>query len=98
MPPEALERKLGRPFELRLGANESSFGISPKALDVILARATEVWKYPDATCHDLKSALAAHLGCSPSNVVVGPGIDGLLGHIAREVLDPGDIVVTSLGS
>ena len=29
--PEAMERARGRPFRARLGANESSFGPSPKA-------------------------------------------------------------------
>ena len=29
--PEALERRRGRAFDLRIGANESAFGISPKA-------------------------------------------------------------------
>ena len=28
--PETIERKRGRPFRLRLGANESAFGVSPQ--------------------------------------------------------------------
>ena len=57
-----------------------------------------MWKYCDPENHDLKAALAAHLGIPQANVVVGEGIDGLLGLIVRMYLNPGDAVVTSLGA
>ncbi len=60
--------------------------------------AGEVWKYGDPENHDLKQALARHHGCTPAHVVVGPGIDGLLGLICRLTLAPGTPVVTSLGA
>jgi histidinol-phosphate aminotransferase len=37
--------------------------------------------YGDPENHDLKQALAAHHGCRPENIVVGEGIDGLLGYL-----------------
>ena len=57
-----------------------------------------MWKYCDPENHDLKAALAAQLGIPQANVVVGEGIDGLLGLIVRMYLNPGDAVVTSLGA
>ena len=33
--PEALERRFGRPFQARLGANESTFGPSPRAVEAM---------------------------------------------------------------
>ena len=77
--PETLERQRGAPFVARLGANENGFGPSPRAVAAMRDAAAEVWKYGDPTNHDLKAALAAHCGVGPENVVVGEGIDALLG-------------------
>lgn len=96
--PETLERRRGIPFRARLGANESLFGASPQALAAMRAAVDEVSLYGDPENHDLKQALADHHGCSPAHIVVGPGIDGLLGLLCRLVLEPGTPVVTSLGA
>jgi len=95
--PETLERQRGAPFRARLGANENGFGPSPLAIEAMRKAAAEVWKYGDPTNHDLKAALAAHCGCEPGNIVVGEGIDGLLGLAVRLMVAPGDRVVTSAG-
>lgn len=89
---------MGQPFRARLGANESLFGPSPKALAAMAQAAGEVWMYGDPENHDLKQALAARHGCRPENIVVGEGIDGLLGYLVRLTIGPGDKVVTSLGA
>lgn len=96
--PEAQERARGRAFRARLGANESLFGPSPKAIAAMAAAASEAWMYGDPEVHDLRAAIAAHHGCTPAHVVVGEGIDGLLGLLVRLLIGPGDAVVTSLGA
>jgi len=96
--PETLERLEGRPFRARLGANESLFGPSPRAVAAMQAAAGETWAYADPENHDLKQALARHHGCGPENIAVGPGIDNLLNLTCRLTLDPGTPVVTSLGA
>lgn len=96
--PETLERRMGQPFRARLGANESLFGPSPRAVAAMTAAASEAWMYGEPENFDLKQALARHHGCAPGNIVVGPGIDGLLGLLCRLTLDPGTAVVTSLGA
>ncbi|MGH6816845.1 MAG: pyridoxal phosphate-dependent aminotransferase [Hyphomicrobiaceae bacterium] len=96
--PESQERTRGRPFRARLGANESLFGPSPKAVAAMAAAAAEVWKYGDPENYDLEAALAKTNGVAPENVVVGEGIDGLLGTIVRLFVEPGGAVVTSLGA
>ena len=96
--PEEQERTRGAPFAARLGANESLFGPSPKALAAIRAEAEQVWKYGDPTSHDLRAALADHMGVAVENVLVGEGIDGLLGNLVRLLVAPGDAVVTSDGA
>jgi histidinol-phosphate aminotransferase len=96
--PEAQERKRGRKFRARLGANESLFGPSPKALAAIRDAAAENWKYCDPENHDLKQALAASLGVAPANITIGEGIDGLFGTVARMYVEPGTPVATSAGA
>jgi histidinol-phosphate aminotransferase len=96
--PETLERRSGIPFRARLGANESLFGPSPGALAAMAQAASDVWMYGDPEAYDLKTALAAHHGISPANIVVGEGIDGLLGYLVRLTIAPGDAVVTSDGA
>ena len=96
--PEAQERVRGAEFDARLGANESVFGPSPKAIAAMQAESAEIWKYGDSTNHDLRHALAAHYDITPENVMVGEGIDGLLGYLVRLMVGPGDKVVTSDGA
>uniref|UniRef100_UPI0035B2FE9B pyridoxal phosphate-dependent aminotransferase n=1 Tax=Paenirhodobacter enshiensis TaxID=1105367 RepID=UPI0035B2FE9B len=96
--PETQERRMGHPFAARLGANENGFGPSPRAIAAMAAAAGEVWKYGDPENHDLRKALAEKHDCDPANIVVGEGIDGLLGYLVRLVIAPGDRVVTSEGA
>ncbi len=96
--PEEQERARGAPFAARLGANENLFGPSPAALDAMRAEAAEVWKYGDPKSHELREALARHMRVTPENVLVGEGIDGLLGNLVRLLVAPGDAVVTSGGA
>ena len=96
--PETLERKRGRAFKARIGANESGFGPAPSVIAAMQAAAGDSWKYADPENHDLKSAIAAHLGVPFENVNVGGGIDGLLGLVVRLYAAPGDVILSSLGA
>ncbi len=96
--PEEVERVRRRPFVARLGANENTFGPSPRAIAAMQAASAEAWKYGDPTSHELRAALAAHHGVRPNNLVVGEGIDGLLSYIAHLLVAPGDAVVTTAGT
>lgn len=95
--PEALERMTGRPIQLRLGANESPFGASPKAVAAMKADLESCYLYGDPESLFLREALATRHSISAQEISVGSGIDEILGWIARAFLNPGDTVVTSLG-
>ncbi|WP_157015142.1 pyridoxal phosphate-dependent aminotransferase [Mesorhizobium xinjiangense] len=96
--PEVQEEERGQPFRARIGANESGFGPSPGVIEAMRAAACEMWKYCDSECRELRRALAVHHGVKPDNIVVGEGIDGLLGLAVRLFAAPGANVVTSLGA
>ncbi|PZX15981.1 histidinol-phosphate aminotransferase [Palleronia aestuarii] len=96
--PETMERLRGAPFTARLGANESPFGPSPRAIAAMCDAVTEAWMYPDPENHDLRQALADYHEIGLDHIVVGEGIDGLLGVVVRLLVAPGDAVVTSDGA
>lgn len=96
--PETLERRLGQSFLARLGANESPFGAAPSAQAAMVAAVSSGWKYGDPESHDLRLALSRHHRIADDEVVIGEGIDGLLGLAVRLYAPPGAPVVTSLGA
>ena len=96
--PETQERALGRAFSARLGANESQFGPSPRAIEAMAQAAQEVWQYGDPENHDLKQALAAHHNIDPGHITLGEGIDGLLLTLTRLTVASGDAILTSDGA
>ena len=96
--PEEQERARGEPFAARLGANESVFGPSPRAVEAMRAAAPEAWKYADPQSHEVREALAGSLRIPAAAIKVGEGIDGLLGIAVRLFVGPGDRVVTSAGA
>jgi histidinol-phosphate aminotransferase len=96
--PETQERARQTPFAARLGANECVFGPSPVAIRAMQDAVADVWMYGDPESYDLRAALAAFHGTTMQNIIVGEGIDGLLGYLARLMIEPGDSVVTSDGA
>ena len=96
--PEEHERTRGAPFAARLGANENIFGPSPDAIRAMRDGSADIWMYGDPTSHDLRTALAVHLDVGYDNILVGEGIDGLMGYLVRLLIDAGDTVVTSDGA
>jgi len=96
--PDTQQRLRGMPYKARLGANENGFGPSPKAVLAMQQAAGDVWMYGDELSFELGEALAAKYGVQAQNIIVGEGIDGLLGNLARLVVEPGVQVVTSTGA
>jgi histidinol-phosphate aminotransferase len=96
--PEAIERARGARFELRLGANESPFGPSPLALRAATRALRRAAWYGDPESHELSERLAELTGRPRSEVLVGSGIDDLLGLAVRCVLEPGDVAVAASGT
>ncbi|MBM3278251.1 MAG: aminotransferase class I/II-fold pyridoxal phosphate-dependent enzyme [Candidatus Handelsmanbacteria bacterium] len=98
VPPEALERRNGRPLAVRVGANESAFGISPLAREAMRGAVEQISWYNDPEAHELRLTLAPLHGVAMEEVCVAAGIDELLGLMVRLSVEPGDPVVSSRGS
>ena len=96
--PETLERQRGEAFRVRVGANESAFGISPKAAEAMREAIGTVAWYNDPEGYELRSAIAACHGVGVEEVLLGAGIDEMLGNVVRMVIETGMPVVTSHGA
>jgi histidinol-phosphate aminotransferase len=96
--PEELARRAGHERLLRLGANESAFGVPPGALEAMRAELGNTSWYGDPESLELREALAGRHGCSVENITVASGIDDLLGLAVRGYLAPGETTVAALGT
>ena len=96
--PEVMERRSGREFRVRIGANESCFGISPLAIAAMTSELPRASWYGDPESSDLRAAIAERLDIEMANLSIACGIDDLQSIAVRAFMDPGDVAVMSLGS
>ena len=96
--PETLERRRGETFRVRVGANESAFGVSPRAAEAMREAITHVAWYNDPEAYALRSAIAERHRVRIDEVLLGAGIDEMLGNVVRMIIEPWMPVVTSLGA
>lgn len=96
--PRERELRRGKPYRLRLGANESQFGPSPAAISALAAGGKYTSEYCDPTHSLLRQTAAGLWGVSMSHIAVGEGVEGLLEVFSRTFLNPGDVVVSSRGT
>jgi len=96
-PIEETARELGfDPGEIiKLASNENPLGPSPKAMAAVQQALARAHLYPEGECFCLRNALAAKLGFSPQNLIVGNGSNELLEFIGHAFLKPGDEVLVS---
>jgi histidinol-phosphate aminotransferase len=80
---------------IKLNANESVYGPSPKALAAMRAALENSNLYPDNDSPTLREKLAQKHCVPPEQIVVGNGTTALLGVIARTLLESGRNAVTS---
>lgn len=78
---------------LKLASNENPLGPSPRAVEAIARRLTEVHYYPDSQARALKAALADRHELDPSHFVIGSGSVECIDLVARAFLRPGDEAV-----
>lgn len=80
---------------IKLSSNESPLGPSPRAIAAYHALEPEMFRYPDASQHALRAALADTYGVESDRIVCGNGSDEVLALLIRAYTGPGDEVVLS---
>ena len=75
---------------IKLSANESALGPSPRAVEAYHQAAPRLHRYPDGSCAKLRAAIAERHGLDGDRVVCGNGSDELITLLARCYTGPGD--------
>lgn len=78
---------------VKLSANESPLGASPRAMEAFRAAAEHLEIYPEGSSKILRTALAEVHGIDPDRIVCGNGSDDLLHLLAQTYLGGGDEAV-----
>lgn len=78
---------------VKLSANESPLGASPKAIAAFAAAAEHLEIYPEGSSRLLREALGEVHGVDPARIICGNGSDDLLHLLAQTYLGEGDEAV-----
>ncbi|MGH6952677.1 MAG: pyridoxal phosphate-dependent aminotransferase, partial [Alphaproteobacteria bacterium] len=80
---------------IKLSANESALGPSPRAVAAYREAADDIARYPDGASSRLREALGRHFGLDPAAIVCGNGSGDLINLIAQAYAGPGEEVIYS---
>jgi histidinol-phosphate aminotransferase len=89
----ALRRSFADTVLVELGSNENPYGASPAVRAAVLDTLHQLHRYPDPLGGDLKRALAAKLGVSPAQLLLGNGSHELLMQLAQVFAGSGDEIL-----
>ncbi len=78
---------------IKLSANESALGMSPKAKKIILNKKLNLDKYPDGKSQSLRKAISKAHKCKSDKIICGAGSDEVIQMICQLFLKPKDEVV-----
>ena len=78
---------------IKLSANESALGPSPKALTAYKEAAEVIERYPDANAVAVRTAIAERYGLNAEQILMGIGSDELLSVLVRAYAGQGDEVL-----
>jgi histidinol-phosphate aminotransferase len=96
-PVEEIEREL-KIKAIKLASNENPLGPSPKAVEAITQFLPKANRYPDGSGYYLREKLAARLGVSMDEIILGAGSTELIELVARTFVAREDEVLTAEGS
>ncbi len=97
LPVEEIEREL-KIKAIKLASNENPLGPSPRAVEAIKQFLPQANRYPDGSGYYLRQKLAARLGVSMDEIILGAGSTELIELVARTFVTREDEVLTSEGS
>ena len=78
---------------IKLSANESALGISPKVKKILKQKNLKISKYPDNKCKDLRKIISKNFNCEYNKIICGSGSDEVIQMLCQLFLKPGDEVV-----
>jgi histidinol-phosphate aminotransferase len=78
---------------IKLSANESALGMSPKAIEVIFNKKLNLERYPDGKSEILRKEISKKYRCNSDKIICGAGSDEVIQMICQLFLKPKDEVV-----
>ena len=78
---------------IKLSANESALGISPRAKKVINKKNLNLSKYPDGKSKSLRREISRVYKCDFNKIICGSGSDEIIQMICQLYLNPSDEVI-----
>ena len=78
---------------IKLSANESALGMSPKAMKVISDKSLKLERYPDGKSELLRKEISKKYKCKSDKVICGAGSDEVIQMICQLFLNPKDEVI-----
>jgi len=83
---------------IKLSANESAIGPSPKAIEAFEKEKNKILKYPESDSNSLREVLSSEFKIDPKRIICGSGSDQIFDLTCRLFLEPGDeVIVTEFG-
>jgi len=78
---------------IKLSANESALGISPKAKKVLFNKKINFSRYPDSKSKNLRKEISKVYNCDFNKIICGSGSDEIIQMICQLYLNPLDEVI-----
>ena len=78
---------------IKLSANESALGVSPKVKKIITIKNLNFFRYPDGKCKELKKQISIKFKCDVNKIICGAGSDEVIQMLCQLFLKPNDEVV-----
>ena len=78
---------------IKLSANESALGMSPKVLKILQSKNYKISKYPDSKAIDLRKLISSKFKCDFNKIICGSGSDEIIQMICQLFLKSGDEVI-----
>ena len=89
-------KKIDNP--IKLSANESALGASPKAIKAFELDKSRIFKYPESDANALRNILSKNFKIDAKRIICGAGSDQIFDFICKLFLEPDDeVIVTEFG-
>ena len=89
-------RKIENP--IKLSANESALGASPKAIKAFESGKDKIFLYPESDSNSLRKVLSKKFNIEPERIICGSGSDQIFDFICKLFLKEEDeVIVTEFG-
>ena len=78
---------------IKLSANESALGVSPRVIKILRTKDLLMSKYPDSKASNLRKEISKKYKCDLDKIICGAGSDEIIQMICQLYLKPSDEVI-----